>query len=716
MQGRSRLGWAGRTAQRVLLLAGPVLLVEAPALAQPRPELLPEIPVTSSRTGAGIVGASNTEITAEDIERSPAQTLPEILSREPGIQVTNLFGGVNGARSVVDMRGFGAAATSNTLVLINGRRITDLDIVGYDLAAIPRDSIARIEITRGNSGAVLYGDGAVGGVINIVTKSGASLPPQARISGAFGSFNYTEGNFSAQGSQGPWSGTFFSNLIHSDGYRQNNYYRQSNAVGDVRYTVAEGSFYANVTTDNSHLGLPGARRHDPVRALNQIANDPQGATTPFDFAEKRGTNGTMGLTRIVAPGVELIVDGGIRRKQEEAAFFVTNLPNNPTTNPLRAVNTTLTTVSATPRLKIDSAFAQMPWKAIGGIDYYRAQYDSSRMLYQGAPPFHIYALAQSTAGYYWQQTVTLLPSTDFSAGVRLQRTTLTARDQFQQLSPGGDFCSPPCFPTDVQALPLDSSEVNDAHHFGLEHRFNPNLSVFGRTARSFRVPNVDERIGMVAAGGPTPSTFGLRTQKSRDWEAGARTRIAGLDVQWSIYDMMLNDEIHFRFGPAFESNNINLDPTRRYGSETIASYQLNERIRLKGGYAYTRSVFREGLFAGKDVPLVSRRTGSLGFAWDIWPRELVFDAIVRYVGARRMDNDQLNIQPLIPAHAVVDVRLGGERENRFWSVAVLNVFDERYFDYSIASPFPFGFASQLNTYNAYPQPGRSFLVKAGSKF
>ncbi len=43
------------------------------------------------------------------------------------------------------------------------------------------NSIERIEITRGNSGAVLYGDGAVGGVINIVTKTGVDLPPSARI-------------------------------------------------------------------------------------------------------------------------------------------------------------------------------------------------------------------------------------------------------------------------------------------------------------------------------------------------------------------------------------------------------------------------------------------------------------------------------------------------------------------------------------------------------
>ena len=51
-------------------------------------------------------------------------------------------------------------------------------MVGVDLAAIPRESIERIEITRGNSGAVLYGDGAVGGVINIVTKTGVGVKPR----------------------------------------------------------------------------------------------------------------------------------------------------------------------------------------------------------------------------------------------------------------------------------------------------------------------------------------------------------------------------------------------------------------------------------------------------------------------------------------------------------------------------------------------------------
>ena len=119
-------------AKRILLCGVSVFAAvgfAAPASAQE--QQLPQINVTdtrlqgTSRIGAntwggivsgtaGIVGTSTTVITAEDIERSPEQTLPDILSREPGIQVQNLFGGVNAARSVVDMRGFGAALRRTT--------------------------------------------------------------------------------------------------------------------------------------------------------------------------------------------------------------------------------------------------------------------------------------------------------------------------------------------------------------------------------------------------------------------------------------------------------------------------------------------------------------------------------------------------------------------------------------------------------------------------
>ena len=675
--------------------------------------VLPPIDVSSSRLGpTNIVGASTTVITAEDIRRSPAQTLPDILSREPGIQVQNLFGGVNAARSVVDMRGFGAAAGSNTLILIDGRRINDLDLTGVDLASIPRDSIERIEITRGNSGVVLYGDGAMGGVINIVTKSAVGTKPTARVEGGFGSFGQRDFNGSASGSAGPWSVSVYGNQMYSDGYRVNNIYRQLSGATDLRYTGPEGSVFLKLSADDQSIGLPGARRVDPVAGLNQLITDRTGATTPYDYSTKQGFNATAGVTRLFAPGVEVIVDGGIRWKEEQAQYYIST-PTVATTQPSRAVDTTLATSSITPRINLDQTFAGMRWKATGGVDYYRAVYGSDRPLYLIAPPIDRYDLTQAQLGAYWMQTITVLPGTDISGGGRIQRMTLTARDRFDINAPGATFFG---FPVNVQGIPLDTSETHRAFHLGLEQRLGNYLTAFGRWAESFRVPNVDERVGMATMGNGVPTTFNLRAQRSHDWEAGARLHAGPVDVQWSIYDMMLVDEIHFRFGPNFEANNINLDPTRRYGNETIASYRITDDLRLKGGVAYTRSVFRQGLFAGNDVPLVSRYTANGGISYDIWKKWLVFDGVVRYVGPRRMDNDQANLQPKIPASTTVDVRLGGEIEKFFWSFAVQNIFDVKYFDYAIASPYPFGFASQLNTYNAYPLPGRTYMLRAGMTY
>jgi iron complex outermembrane receptor protein len=667
-----------------------------PALAQQNPEVLPTLFVTESRLGSGIVGSSTTVITARDIERSPAQSLSDILAREPGVQVRNLFGGV-GARESVDIRGFGAAGTSNTLVLVNGRRLNDVDMAGVDFAAIPLHSVERIEITRGNSGAVLYGDGAVGGVINIVTKNGAALPSALRVEAALGSYGYGEARVSANHSIGPVATAVFGNAITSDGYRVNNALRQRDGIGDIRYTGEGGSAYFNISADDQHLGLPGGRRVTATSSL--FDTDPRGTATPFDYADKQGVNLTAGVTRMLAPGTELIVDGGLRHKAQQGGFFSAFGSAFDS-----YVDATLTTYSLTPRLNSKHDLFGLVAKAIVGLDIYDSTYGSDRALHRGDSPNHRYDLGQRTVGVYGQETVALRPDTDLAFGLRFQRNMVSARDRLDSGAPGGFFASP-------QGMPLDSSETQHAWHVGIEHRISDSFAVFARTARSFRLPNVDERVGQGPFGVAT--SFDLRTQTSRDYEAGVRVGRSGFSLQTSVYLMDLVDELHF--SPATFTN-TNLDPTRRHGGETLASYQVTDRIRLKGGLAYTRAIFREGLFAGNDVPLVSRWTGSAGVAWDIVPRWLTLDTVARYTGERRLDNDQRNVQPLIPASTVVDVRVGGEIDSPpgmprlNWSLAVQNLFDLNYFNYGIASAFTLG------TYDTYPQPGRTFIARLGATF
>lgn len=673
-------------------LAGTALV--SPALAQEAGGALPPINVDASRLYGGIVGASTSVITAEDIARSPGQTIQDVLATIPGVQLQSLFGGVNGVGTTVDVRGFGAFATANTLVLINGRRINDLDLAGVDLSTIPLQSVERIEVTKGNSGAVLYGDNAVGGVINIVTKTGVgSKPVQMRVEGGGGTFNTSQGNVSVTTNHGPWSSAAFANVFKSDGYRVNNKTDQRNAVGEVRYTTPDFSAFLNLSGDDQHIGLPGGRRVTPT--TNLLLTDRRGATTPFDFADKQGANVTTGFTKTLWNGAELIVDGGVRHKAQQGSFF----------SPFEEsyVDSKLTTWSITPRLSIKNDLFGLRSNILTGIDYYDAKYDSDRSQFKGLAPIHVYNLTQQTLGGYWQHTLGILPTTDLSYGARVQNTKVSARDRYDPTAP-----SP--FPG-AQDAPLNSDETQHALHIGLEHRFTDSFAVFGRAARAFRTPNVDERVG---AGphfdpffNPIPSNFALKTQTSYDVEGGFRIRAGRFELQSSIYDMHLKNEIHFN---PFLGYNLNLDPTHRYGSETSFSLAVTDTFRLRGGIAYTRAVFEEGPFTGNDVPLVSKVSGNFGATWDVWQKYAIIDANVRFWGARRMDNDQRNNQVLIPANATLDLKLSGQYDRFFWSASVINVFDTLYYDYAIASQFTSG------VYSAYPLPGRVYMLKAGVTF
>jgi iron complex outermembrane recepter protein len=113
---------------------------------------------------------------------------------------------------------------------------------------------------------------------------------------------------------------------------------------------------------------------------------------------------------------------------------------------------------------------------------------------------------------------------------------------------------------------------------------------------------------------------------------------------------------------------------------------------------------------------VARWTESVGVSWDIYQKLLVFDTVARFVGRRRMDNDSANLQVLIPGNTLVDLRLGGTYENFFWSASVQNLFDVRYFEYAISAIDFFTGLPLFGTYNAYPLPGRTYMVKAGMKF
>jgi len=110
--------------------------------------------------------ANTSVITKEEIKNFNVSTLGQVLNLKKGIFVKDIL---NNNKPTLDLRGFGDTGNSNVLVLVNGFRMNNIDMSATDLSQIPISEIEKIEIIYGG-GSVLYGDNAVGGVINIITK------------------------------------------------------------------------------------------------------------------------------------------------------------------------------------------------------------------------------------------------------------------------------------------------------------------------------------------------------------------------------------------------------------------------------------------------------------------------------------------------------------------------------------------------------------------
>ena len=180
--------------------------------------------VTANRTQTEEIKSNGnvTIITSAEIAKSGKTTLQEILQSATNVQISEVTNG--SSSSIVKMRGSaGDNPFSQVVVLFNGRRLNNPDMTPQNLLSIPVSQIDRIEILDGGDSA-LYGSGAIGGVINIISKENTEgLSASGNLS--YGSYN----SISAQGEIGYGTEKLGFNINgnynQTDGYRD---YSKSN--------------------------------------------------------------------------------------------------------------------------------------------------------------------------------------------------------------------------------------------------------------------------------------------------------------------------------------------------------------------------------------------------------------------------------------------------------------------------------------------------------
>ncbi len=202
----------GRAIQLLPLVV--VGIAQAQPAQPPAKATLEPVAVTASRNPQPIADllADLTVIDAETILRSGAQSLPQLLQRQPGVEVT--ISGGPGATSGAFLRG---ANAGQTLVLVDGLRVGSSSVGATSLEAIPLDQIERIEILRGPASS-LYGADAIGGVIQVFTKQaeGRTFVPNA--SAGYGTYDTRSVNGGLRGALGPLRFSVQAGGTRSDGF------------------------------------------------------------------------------------------------------------------------------------------------------------------------------------------------------------------------------------------------------------------------------------------------------------------------------------------------------------------------------------------------------------------------------------------------------------------------------------------------------------------
>ena len=137
------------------------------------------------------IASSITVITADEIAAKQSQTLPDILKALPGVNLVQSGG--PGSQAAIFMRG---TNSNHTKVLVDGIDVGDPSSSGgaFDFGQFLTQDIQKVEVLRGPQSG-LYGSDAIGGVINIITRSGSG-PAQFSASaqgGSFDTFNQTGG-------------------------------------------------------------------------------------------------------------------------------------------------------------------------------------------------------------------------------------------------------------------------------------------------------------------------------------------------------------------------------------------------------------------------------------------------------------------------------------------------------------------------------------------
>jgi iron complex outermembrane receptor protein len=627
----------------------------APAAAQDMPSVL----ITGSRFTAipELTPIGATVITADEIRRAGVADVNQAIRK---------IGGVYGRQSLdaspdfaLDLRGFGTNSSENMVVMLDGVRMSENELASPALSTIPIETVERIEIIRGGS-AVLFGEGATGGVIQIITKRPGKNSGRGSLRAEIGQFHQHDVRASAARS---WDGMALDASVDNQGtdnYRANSRFRQTAFSGGAQWTLGAGRVGVRIDSARQDSRLPGSL------TLAQFEADPRQTTTPKDFGSLDSDRVSAFVEQRVG-AVDLAAELSHREKNVKAHyvsdFGITDL----------AYDSKQTQFS--PRVRHLAQFGGMLNELIGGVDLIRWNRVTTS-------DFSKADASQSSKAIYLRDEVRWDAAHNgrFSLGAR--------HEVFDK-----DYVDPFSF----TPAPESSSQAQNAWDAQGSYSVLPKVTLHAKAGQSYRMANADEN-------SYRSSTLVLKAQTSHDLELGVTFGDAGQQLSARAFRHNLVNEIFFDPTIGFGTN-TNLDPTRRQGFEIDAATRVAADWRLSGHLQHVKASFTAGPNAGRERVLVPANVVSARLSWAPSGGHSA-DVGVQWVDSQRYGADFTNnCAARIPSHTTLDARYA--RTIGAWELAVSgqNLSDKRYFSNA------FGCQSGI-----YPGDGRQLKLSARYDF
>jgi outer membrane receptor protein involved in Fe transport len=633
--------------------------------------LLETVTVTASRTEErlGNIPASVNILDSRQIRESPAVVADDVLRRVPTFSLFRRASSLSSHPTTqgVSLRGIGPSGVSRTLVMVDGVPVNDPFGGWVYWTRVPLAAIDRIEVVDGSSSS-LYGNYAMGGVINIVSSRPARRT--AELKAQYGNRNTPKFDFFGSDVWGKVGVTVEGSVFDTDGF--------FNVVPSERGVVDNKAFvnFRNVNVKLDYSPTPGATVF--VKGGYFTEDRGNGKITEVNDTVWKTMSGGVRLTLPDQSALQASLFSDF------STFHSTFVAVPATTPPRNTVRLTVDQIVPT-----DSVGGMVQWsKTLGrsnvlgiGGDFRRVDGDSNEDSYNqlGAivSPITGAVLAlkrvaggtQRSVGAFVQDVFTPVSSVVVTLSARVDSWKNYDAHNLETNIPAG---TPG--PANNPDLPDKKDSVASPRIAALYH-VNEQTRVWGDFSLGFRAPTLNELYRSFSVGAVrTTANAELGPERLKGGELGVSIApIQNVVLRATYYDNRVKDPV----GNITIATNLqqrqNLGRTRIRGLQTDADVSLGQFVRVSAGYVFNDATVREfaanPLLVGRYLPQVPKHRGSVQISYAN-PR--VINAAFSVQGVGRQFEDDLNqrlvpgeTEPGLPGYTIIDVTVSRSLTSNF---------------------------------------------------